>query len=617
MAKMIPPVPFESTPSSLERYIFEVFEKKLHDPACEYVVFHSFKISSGVRPLSEIDFIIYHREKGILCIESKAGKISFENRVWKYANGEEIHGGAGPYRQVESAKWALKTEIEKRGLKDITTKCHIGAAVLFPSLSSKDFEGMPEDRVDKMTFGTENNREVTLTKETLENPTHYISKLMDRGCKSLKSHLPLTKNEEELLFSRVFCPVFRLFPSGKEESATLRDRVFLYFSAEQTKILGFIEEQRIAAINGRAGTGKTVVAVEKAEMHARRGEKVLFLCFNRNLRDSLEKRHGNQNIDFMTLDFLGKKIDSNYNRKNRGNLVVRLLQMEEKGESLGYDHVVVDEGQDFVFEKDGTDILSCLQQLTVNDETDNNHSFYVFYDEFQLVQGAKPENLALPPFIKLADCKLTLYRNCRNTPEIAKTTLSPWGMTPRMFEGMADYYGLKKSKPKFVLYPADADLLTVVDRLLQESTYSPHEIVVITCAKVLDAKEQNASNLCQRYDDEAKTYAYNKTDGSRCSCGCYTARTFKGLEAQEVILVDVDAEMFDGSAGIYPRLFYVASSRAKESLKVVVKDGPDFSLRCQQVLSRRHGNDSTYTPPKGNQAKRVLAHELHMEFVKL
>ena len=210
-----------------------------------------------------------------------------------------------------------------------------------------------------------------------------------------------------------------------------------------------------------------MVAVEKAEMHARRGEKVLFLCFNRNLRDSLEKRHGNKNIDFMTLDSLGKKIDSKYNRDNRGSLVVRLLQMEEKGESLGYDHVVVDEGPDFVFENDGTDILSCLQQLTVKDEIDSNHSFYVFYDEFQLVQGAKPKDLALPSFIKSADCRLTLYRNCRNTPEIAKTTLIPCGVTQRMFEGMADYYGLKKSKPKFVLYPADTDLLMVVDNLLR------------------------------------------------------------------------------------------------------------------------------------------------------
>ena len=43
--------------------------------------------------------------------------------------------------------------------------------------------------------------------------------------------------------------------------------------------MDFLDEQLTAAVNGAAGTGKTMIAVEKARRHAAAGERVLFLCF--------------------------------------------------------------------------------------------------------------------------------------------------------------------------------------------------------------------------------------------------------------------------------------------------------------------------------------------------
>ena len=45
---------------------------------------------------------------------------------------------------------------------------------------------------------------------------------------------------------------------------------------EQNSLLDYLEEQRVAAIQGAAGTGKTWLAVEKAQKLAGSG-KVLFL----------------------------------------------------------------------------------------------------------------------------------------------------------------------------------------------------------------------------------------------------------------------------------------------------------------------------------------------------
>ena len=59
----------------------------------EYYVFHSFKIVSvdaDVITASETDFVIFHPNKGILCIEAKAGKVKLEGNKWKYANGINV-----------------------------------------------------------------------------------------------------------------------------------------------------------------------------------------------------------------------------------------------------------------------------------------------------------------------------------------------------------------------------------------------------------------------------------------------------------------------------------------------------------------------------------------------
>ena len=48
----------------------------------------------------------------------------------------------------------------------------------------------------------------------------------------------------------------------------------------------------------------------------------------------------------------------------------------------------------------------------------------MFYDAFQLVSLRANDTAELPRVIREADCKLTLYKNCRNTHSIAKAMAS-------------------------------------------------------------------------------------------------------------------------------------------------------------------------------------------------
>lgn len=604
MAIMIPNIPFEFDPASLEGEIFNSFAGHLDAAQGEtpYYVFHSYKMG-GVCPIGEVDFVIYHRQKGILCVEAKAGQVNFEDRVWKYGNGLEIHGGAGPYRQAEDAKWALKRIIDEN-IPGLSAHFYIGSCVLFSSLSTERFLQIGTDKSvnPEGLFGPENNRAVTLTKECLHDPSKYIGEMMDRGMHAFhKQHKPLTLDEERKLFGRVLCPRFSVFVSKEEELADLQDLACLRYTDEQCKILGFLELQNIMAINGRAGTGKTVVAIERAKMMAKRGNRVLFLCYNRNLKEYLSKGNGGLGIDLMTLDELALK----YNTTKDG-LADKLLSIGNTDE-FGYRHVVVDEGQDFVYEGKESDILSAIQMLVTPNGPDSEGSFYVFYDKLQLIQGGKRlKDLDLPPFISEAD-HVTLHRNCRNTLEIAKTSLRPWNIEPTMFGVQNVIPGLQSVKPEMKFLTSGKSLETVLAEEISadKDLYPLDKTVIITCGKVLDNGSGNKSVVVENYDPETQTYKISH-NGLKLKCGCYTARRFKGLEAEKVILIDFKPEMFADDSSGDARLFYVVATRARKKLVAINTMSAD---KCRAALKLRGKTE----PPNDKQAMKLLAREMKME----
>lgn len=85
-----------------------------------------------------------------------------------------------------------------------------------------------------------------------------------------------------------FCTSFNVF-LPKNFDILIKTAVFNRMLSKQVAILNFLVEQKTAVINGAAGMGKTIIAVEKARRNAAKGEKVLFLCYNSEPRKYLEK----------------------------------------------------------------------------------------------------------------------------------------------------------------------------------------------------------------------------------------------------------------------------------------------------------------------------------------
>ena len=560
MAIMIPQKPREISPNSLEDIMFGALEK-LPDT---YYVFHSFKIVSagdGVLHESETDFVIFNAQKGLLCVEAKAGKVYYKDGDWFYGSGIRMSHD-GPFNQASRNKWKLRDYIKNTRLSDLLNKCKLLHAVWFPSVSELDIRGQ--------TMPPEADRRLLLTSSALQNPEADIERVFNVQLTN-GIETTLTDHEAKQLLDNVLCPSFNVFPTASLD-LDIKRIAFHRLLNEQICLLNYLEEQKTAVINGAAGTGKTMIALEKAKRHAANGEKVLFLCFNSRLRQHLNDTQSCDNIDFYTVDGLACKL-CNSAAPDYTRLKDYLEDRFFSG-AFPYKHIIIDEGQDFGQSKiEETDIIRTLKDIVTDDTI--NGSFYIFYDKHQLVQGS-----VLPEYITEADCKLTLYKNCRNTENIAVTSLRPiTDRNPILAAGC-----VAGSTPKFYFrdpsMQIDASVASIIADL---NTEGVKDIVILTC---LTEETSKLAPFC--------------SDGMfRRKARFTTCRKFKGLEADAVILIDIDANTF---AGDNAKIFYVGTSRARYKL-CLFSDMSDEE--CANALSKFTSKQNPRKP------KRELASALN------
>lgn len=528
---MYPDIPYDCTPASREEIMFD----KLKNLPEDYYVFHSFKIVSvdaGVITASETDFVVFHPNKGILCIEAKAGKVKLEGNKWKYASGDEMSHG-GPYRQAENGKWRLRDYIKNSDYGYLINRCKLLHAVWFPSVNRK--------YVSNINLPSEADMKITLTSDSLDNVEEEISAIFDIELPN-KVETKLTAADTKLLIDKFLAPTFDLVPIADMKVENQR-YVFKRMLKEQVALLNYLEEQDNAVINGLAGTGKTVMAVEKARRHAENDEPVLFLCYNHYLKEYLQDNYGHPNISFYTIDGLACKlcdtVTPNYERLKD---VLEEMYLEE---TFPYQHIIIDECQDFG--KERLNDISVIELLKANvvDEGKNG-TFYLFYDKNQMIQAE-----SLPSYIGESDCKLTLYRNCRNTENIATTSLRLLGENkkPKLFDG-----AIVGDSPEMFFAEDVSRTVSTLNAIIEKAWAEDYtDIQILTC------KTEQNSIIADECSTGVYLYKAKKIPFTTC-------RKYKGLEADVVIMVDLDNDTFENNA---EQVMYVGSSRARYKLSLI------------------------------------------------
>lgn len=545
MAIMIPETPHIFEPASQEGLMFDALTLLPDD----YYVFHSFRISTvqdNTFHESETDFVIFHKKHGVICLEAKAGHIKYKDGYWYYASGIPMHND-GPFNQASSNKWKLIKNSKACALVD---KCKFLHAVWFPSVSDNELRSM--------TLPPEADKALVLTKEALADPEKFLTRIYSIELPN-RIETNLTEAEAQKLIREIFCPQFNVFPSASLDS-DLKKLVFHRLLREQAGILNFLEDQRSASINGAAGTGKTMIAIEKAQRNAAENQSTLFLCYNSQLKKFLSENYSNPKIHYYTIAGLACKL-CNTTFPDYKRMKNVLEDMYFSG-TFPYDHVVVDEGQDFGSEiLEQTDILQLIHDLIIDNE-EKNGTFYVFYDRLQLIQADK-----IPQFIEDSDCKLTLYRNCRNTENIAVTSLRPISeRKPKLLEN-----AVKGTPAKIHFCDTEAkameELDMTIDNILAEGF---KDVVILTC------KTEDSSLLKSGIKDGRYRNKYRFT----------TCRKFKGLEADAIILIDVDGESFNPDNVL---IYYVGTSRARLRLDVITMLSDEECLDILQNTLKRTG----------------------------
>lgn len=598
MAHMIPAHLEESKNSGeeAEKAVFDALRKLTDD----YYVFHSVSdtvVTDEKKYFEkELDFVIVNQKKGILVLEVKAGSnIRYYDRKWFYSSGLEMPHG-GPYKQAATGKRALRDKIQynpNEKIRGFASKLKFFHGVFFPDMVKSQL-------TDLDGFAEEADLGITLFADDLISPGKRISEIFsyELPYEKYSTPQPLTDEEFDLLLRGVLCPEFHLVESPTAKRIALGESMNQLLR-EQYKLLEFLEEQDTAVINGAAGTGKTMIAVEKARRHSMNGEPVLFLCYNRLLRDQLAESYSGKdkkqykNIDFMTISKLAWKVTGDYT--DFQGLENRLLEYIDHPEDFPYKHIIVDEGQDFGLVdaesgmssgKDNCSIIDTLQEVALN----AGGTFYLFYDKNQMIQGGASIDYALPDCIENSDCRLTLHTNCRNTQEIAQTSYTP--LRNKKKEKVKPGRTLTRSgTPVLPVMHISNDLVNslnkTIDKLVQEKI---DDIVILTQGT------EDHSGIASRLDpsgDPNDGYSYYLYCGKQYKVT--TCKKFKGLEADSIIMIDLGKDSFKDKKGLE---FYVGTSRAKfrldficslsdQDYKEIILDlAPDASTRGNSEFLR-------------------------------
>ncbi len=529
----------DDTTSDAELTLYEAFEN-LPDT---FTVLHAVKWFARDRgTVGEIDFLVAHRDLGVLILEVKGGIIRVENGQWyttsRTGRTSTIHD---PCQQAERNRRALSDWLENdprtRGIP----------FALFPAVALPDSQVAGHIRPDCPQDIFIDIRHL----HDLESRLMQIFSYWKAHADSKNSKWGGQRAVDALV--NLLVPTRSLQPKITEQFAR-ENRKIEELTQQQFRILKMLRYQRRAAVIGGAGTGKTLLAIEKATQLAESGMRVLFVCYNANLADWIKQRLQQPQIDVFTFHALvGHMIHRARIPRPRGtgfydqvaDLLVDaagVLHAPDADPAQLYDAIVVDEGQDF----EDTWWIGLLETLK-----DPEHGiFYVFFDDNQRIFTQISQ-------IPMDGAPLYLDENLRNTQHIHER-LKPYSRDVEI-----QCIG-PEGRPVEVISASDKnaerrELQRVLHRLVNEEGIPAEHIVVLTPAG--EKRSQWKS------DDQLGNFILTwqlDTEMQMAARVC-TIYSYKGLESPVVILTELHALRTE----IADQLLYVGLSRARHHAVVI------------------------------------------------
>jgi hypothetical protein len=229
---------------------------------------------------AEADLVVLHPEHGLLVIEVKGGEPSRDSAGRWYAGSRPLE--RSPFKQAEDAKHDLVRAIEALPDWPAGRRLRAGHAVAFPGA---DLATLPRGHV---LLGPDVDLDMVLDAEALSD-TESTRRALQRVWRLWTGDGTKGEPLTPVLFDRIdeyLGPTVALHRLVRRDVEDARKRLVAASNA-QLFVLNQNRSRRRVEVVGPAGSGKSLVAVEKARRLARDGFRTLYLCFNSPLASSV------------------------------------------------------------------------------------------------------------------------------------------------------------------------------------------------------------------------------------------------------------------------------------------------------------------------------------------
>jgi hypothetical protein len=542
-------------------------------------IYHSITLSmkderDGVRD-GEIDFVFYHPSYGVIVMEVKGGRISLNGETGKFYSVNR-HGRSFPIKNPFQQAIVWRNRFV-RFLRAHHIHVPVSHAVCFPQVDETEFP---------------------------KHATIEPSILMGRGQmehfeKFLASVAHSFHREDFLKFSDVAVDLDKLLiGSSFSSKPLLREYIDTHEAEVQESdlmhdiLVSPVSGTRRMGVEGEAGSGKTVLANTLAKRLRDDGDEVLYLVSSPLLAARIRSDIGH-GIEVLSIGELASSLGvnllvtpSDWSKTPQDYVQVEAPERLRKAISAAnkrFDVLIVDEAQDI------QPYWWVALEALLRDPVESK--LYAFFDRAQGVFGGGEVNgVSFTPeeTLPVPVNYMHLSRNYRNTRQISEFSRGFRRASQVQMPAASDRDGYM---PVVITYRDADDARKKISELVRELTDDRgvfEDEIMLLSGRAPENKDSVLSGV-----DTISGLKVTKLSTERLrdaspmkpgEIGISTIASFKGLESKVVIAFNLSEYNLAADHPIMASLIYVALTRAKHMLYVLVKEGDPKADAFEKML---------------------------------
>ena len=508
--RLIPPIDYIKSQSNAEKKVANILVQLTSAEAD--VAYHSVHLPEHeYKRMSEIDFLVLW--KGVVIVlEVKGGRVKCENGVWVFTDrfGNQNSKSESPWDQARSAMYSLQNRVLNK----------------YPNLKYK-YTSMvvTPDQELQPSFEWTSDEYIGPSQMTISK----FEQSLDNAARNVRGGIPIGQMPPWGELKKFVRPDFDRLPTLEQQGKEINEEM-AKFAEEQLDLLEGLEGNPRVLIEGGAGTGKTLLAIEAAKRASTTGARVLFTCIS----------------DAVINQMLPLLEDSSVEVHAFGDIPDEI-----------FDVLVVDEGQD----------LANFESLVVLDEVLEggllSGKWWFFCDPNNQAHVTGSFDSEAYETLRKGSSTYLLKKNHRNTKPIVEMVKQVLGAdlgAPRIGAGPA---------VKFPKISSIEDAINELDNSLEEimaQGIKSKSINFISFSKNFDDSFVYQTQFSKKYKITSNPFDENPT--------IWSPSKIKGLEKDHIFVTDVNELSSENSLS----MLYVSMTRAKISLWVGV------SISARKIL---------------------------------